>query len=548
MVGRYGDVGVVESVVGSSSSGVHNDFVDCRGVRFPLGGVVSSRLIDEVHSLFVPEKGSSLIESCRDSIVLFAHYMLGVRLYAWQAVALSLFEDSVLGRSDVRDFPWVTSRQIGKSTCLQVAALWVTVFNHRPVGMFSQTIVNVFSATNRQAGKLVDKIRLTMNKADSFMHRKYKGQYTDKSGRFFRNLIDPKRANNASTISFRAYDESVHGRFLLVGSEAGSYIESHPPTSGVLGETVSFIFLDEAGRKDKISDDFFYEELSPIGDAADAVRVYTSTPWEPSGFFFDLCNPRPGSSVNACVLRFTIDAIKFEDNSHAQTQYSSVMKRILGWREAGRHDSIRKSYYAEFVRGEKSFFSPSKVEDMFNDSLAPVAAFSEPCVMGVDFGGGVNSPTVVTIVSLTDQGKIRRLMDFSYPVNKDLSLLDDIAGWMKVFNVVDIVVDDCAAGVTHMNKMEQERGWTITRMPFKTYKMQKYTAFRIMLNKGLVESYEDDALRDEMNSMQKSGQSSQSVSCPKHGSDDLIDSFVIASFNYVDDEVSRVKFLSLDDY
>ena len=72
---------------------------------------------------------------------------------------------------------------------------------------------------------------------------------------------------------------------MLAGSKVGSVIKSYPPTTGVLGETFTIVVIDEAGLSEKISDQFFYETVYPTGNKNNAIRIYTSTPWVPSGFF-----------------------------------------------------------------------------------------------------------------------------------------------------------------------------------------------------------------------------------------------------------------------
>ena len=46
--------------------------------------VVDKKFVAKMYKAFVPPKGVGLLESCRDDVVLFSKFMLGVELRAWQ--------------------------------------------------------------------------------------------------------------------------------------------------------------------------------------------------------------------------------------------------------------------------------------------------------------------------------------------------------------------------------------------------------------------------------------------------------------------------------
>ena len=131
---------------------------------------------------------------------------------------------------------------------------------------------------------------------------------------------------------------------------------------------------------------------------------------------------------------------------------------------------------------------------------------------------------------------MRRLYHRAYPVGQDLSLIEDVERLLKDFKVERIIPDECPAGDFLIRTM-MEKGWNITPMNFRSEKVKKYGAFRAMLNKGKIQSYDDDELKTEMLAMEFSQGSKQSVIQHAPGyTDDLIDSFVMSSYHFIQDD------------
>lgn len=526
--------------------------------------VVDEGFVLRMDSYRVLPRGVGLVEGSSVSPVFFAERMLGVRPYSWQVYVMELFRRAVLDRAerleldvsglvpegdgslvvrvDGREFVILTSRQIGKSTLVAVLSLWVTLFNKVPGTLFFNTSVLIVSASDDQSKKLLREMGRLLLLGDSKMSG-YLGSDGESlfGNEYFSRLLSDSDPNNTSTITFKKYDSEVHGSYLLKGSLQGSSIKSYPPTSKVLGETASVLWVDEAAFTDRISDTFLYDYLYPVGNSTNALRGYTSTPWTTSGFFYRMVDPDgiydEGDFLVCC---FTIDAIRLENPSY----YASVMKTIKGLEADGEIDKVQRAYYCRFVKGEKTFFVPEKVNDCFDSSLSLSTGCGLPCDLGVDFGGQVASKTVVTISRFDEvTGLVTRLYSHSYPVQEDMGLLDDISELMSRFNVQRVVVDDCPAGDFLIRVMEQDRGWLVTRMNFRTDKVKKYTAFRNLVNRGLFVSYPDNELKVEMNALEVSSGGSRSVIKHAPGySDDLVDSLVISCYHFLSDELSGAKF------
>ena len=374
---------------------------------------------------------------------------------------------------------------------------------------------------------------------DSHMKEAYKYEID-----FFTALLDETQPNNTTTISFKPHKHQ-HGEYLLIGSKNGSVIKSYPPTAVVLGETASVVIIDEAGKTDRISDTFFYDYAYPTGNSTDAIRIYTSTPWVLSGFFYRMVDPADDfSDTNIDKVLYTIDAIKIENPKY----YKTVKKIIDQMNEDGKTDEVQRAYYCRFIKGEQSYFDPDKVMNVFDRDAVALPEFKGECDMGIDFGGQKTSKTVITISYLDKEEHIQRIYDKVYEVQKDLSLLDDVEQLLKEFNVQRIIPDDCPEGDFLIRRMIEEKGWNVTPMNFRTDKVKKYGAFRSMLNKGKVHSYEDTELKTEMMALENSQGSRQSViMAPPGYNDDRIDSFVLSSYHFLQDDTG-FKVYDWDDY
>jgi hypothetical protein len=496
---------------------------------------VNEEFIESVEVLREPDKSGGLIQAGSKNINVFAEKMLGIRPYAWQAYWMDQITQAVNDKEIPREFLALTSRQVGKSTALAIMATWMCVYNKYPGTVGNSTIFGIVSASDVQAKKLLYEIKKLLRMGDRFMERTYKDDNGDPvfGKNFFSDLLDENEPNNTTTITFKPYNQGVHGEFLLKDSLSGSTIKSYPPTSSVLGETFTVVVIDEAGKTDKITDQFFYDYMYPTGNSTNAIRIYTSTPWVSSGFFYRLVNPDNNySDSGASTVTFTIDSIKLENPKY----YKTVMKTVDQLNADGKTDEVQRAYYCRFVKGESAYFNPERVIDMFTNEYQPYEQYREPCDMGIDFGGQVTSKSVITISSLGNDGKIRRLYRRVYEVGKDNNLIEDVEELLSRFNVQRIIPDDCPQGDYLIRQME-EKGWNINRMSFRKEKVKKYGAFRSSLNKNHIESFEDDELRTEMLALEIAEGSRQSKIQHAPGySDDLIDSFIMSCYFFVQEE------------
>lgn len=503
-------------------------------------------ITDEVKELAkqysTPNSDEGIFKASRENPIIFAEKMLGVTLYTWQKIAVKRIADAVFGRTPIKRFFGLTSRQVGKSTLVQIVSLWLIVFNLKPATISNNTSVLLTSASDDQAKKFLRDIKKAIRIGDTKM-----SEYKDDDGSsvfgdtFFADLIDPNAENNSTTISFVAYNPEIHGEYLLKDSKSGSFIKSYPPTSIILGNTGSVIIIDEAGKNERITDLFYYEYIYPTGDSTDALRINISTAWESAGWYYsEIRSFAEGKDPDMEVFCFDIESIK-EDNPK---QYENVMKRIQKMLDDGRFGEVRRAYYCEFVKTELSFFDPDKVIECFT-KYKPFVNYNAECDLGIDFGGQTTSRTVITISRLLENGVVQRIYDKAYDVGEDDTLWEDVIQLCHDFNVQRIIYDDCAAATYFVQKLEQWGKRELQGMVFRAEKNAKYTAFRSLINRGLLQTYPDPELQSEMLALQfEKGRKASNIHVPLGYRDDKIDSWVISAYFYLieEEEVEMIDF------
>jgi len=108
---------------------------------------------------------------------------------------------------------------------------------------------------------------------------------------------------------------------------------------------------------------------------------------------------------------------------------------------------------------------------------------------------------------------------------------------------IGIITHNCPEGYYLIQQME-ERGWNVKPMSFKKDKVAKYMAFRSFR----VKSYKDLVLEQEMKSIQEEETiRTTKIRKPSGGTDDMIDSFVMSCYFYLEPKQNDFKFYDLGD-
>lgn len=213
----------------------------------------------------------------------------------------------------------------------------------------------------------------------------------------------------------------------------------------------------------------------------------------------------------------------------------------------GMEKRFKQEYEAKFTVQETAFFENDDVMSMFMKTMSKLHEFDGECDLGVDFGM-VHSHTVLTVSRLSDGGVVERLYHHRYDFGDDDNLIEDIASLLNRFNINRIIPDDCSEGYNAIQEMKK-RGWNVKPMNFKRDKVSKYFAFRAFLRQGLIKSYADKALEEEMVGLQEAETvRSTRISKPTGGTDDLIDCFVMSAYFYLEPKKSELKTYDVWDF
>lgn len=460
---------------------------------------------------------AKFVTECKNDPSLFMKHMLGIPPYTWQKLIL----DDI--KSGNKRLIVDTSRQIGKTTLCAAVSLWVCWCNKARSGIGKNTKVGIFSRSDDQAKKIIYEIRNLITNGDIRM-RKFSRSPNDRYAQgYFKTLIDysQKAESTKEAITFKQG---------IAHSKVGSFIKSYPPTDAGLGNFFDYVFVDEASRLD---DDIFYRVISPTMDKYNATTLLTSTPAGLSGFFFEMFDPFDDDDKHEYKRHYyDIKSIIHDDPE----QHRAVMNKVEDWIRKGKRLLAEQEYFGKFTSNDQSFFEFDDVENMYDKGLVQMMSCSEECDMGVDFGGAKTSRTVITISKLDSDGIITRLFDKVYPVKGDDSLITDMVDLKKRFNIQRIIVDQCPEGDYAIREMKN-RGWNITGFVFAREKLSKYGSFRAKLHQGQIKSYKDDELAIEMRALnQLQGVQRTMIKAPKGYGDDIIDSFLMSVYFYIDEE------------
>jgi hypothetical protein len=464
-------------------------------------------------------KNKPFLDACAEDPVLFLAHMLGIKPWTWQFIVLRDYKDGK------RKIGVCCSRQVGKSKVLIAGLeLWRHIFNkgynNYPTyrNKNKNTFDTILSVTDEQAANLIDEIKLLVKDGDEYMRR-----YKTKDGKlmfghnWFSSRIDLRKSTQ----------ETIRGVKTEYTKKAISQIKSFPPTSRYRGTTSTGLIIDEVAFID--DNEFIVNVAQPTVRAIGDTQIYVSTPNRPEGFFYDIIDPDDKYDQHDYErYMFTIDCIKYDDAEY----YSKVKADINRMLMEGKQNAVMREYYCSFVSSTANYFPLDKVKEAMRPDVQKSFSSTERCIVGIDFGGMNKSHTVITVVTApNDEGVSKRINCWRYPVKKEGNIVQDVEENVhKHFNVIATVVDNCPAGVIIIQQMKA-RNWNVVEFNFNRKSKGEYMSkFRSKLSKGLLVSYEDGWLYEEFSSY------SDDLKPLGSGSDDGIDSWMLATYPFLDDK------------
>jgi hypothetical protein len=458
-------------------------------------------------------------EYARDHPVVFAYFLLGIRLRKYQAYAL----DKILDNQNTM-ICW--GRQLGKSVMLALFVFWATFFNKYPSGFDKSTRVIFISHTEDGAKKIIEEINRFIEIGNMHFYQVSQGKYKG----YFQNYI--KGINNVFQVSF-------------VRASVTSFVKSFPPTSRIVGNTGSILIIDETARLNLngIAEDKFFREYAEPTVSANpfAKKIYSSTPEGITGYFYNSFDP-----FNL-YTEHLFHRIWFPYFIHDDKAYTdSIEDKKREYERNGEFMKFQQEYLAMFVSAEGNYFSHDKhLVKIFDPTLHPVTSFDGKCNLGIDFGGQRTSHTVMSISTekevIINEKKVKviyRLWHKRYPLKGDSDLIPDIKKLKLNFPKLTSTIDSLGGNyiIPEIKKLLPTE-----EMVFRRDKETKYDFFRVMAFRGQIKSYIDEQLQREMYAL------TNDIKAPNGYTDDNIDSFVMSAYPYLKDDRKFKPLYTWDD-
>jgi hypothetical protein len=478
-------------------------------------------------------KGIKALDNKRakESISYFAFWYLGIKPQRFQHM---IFKEIEKGN---KRLAVVASRQIGKSLAYQVAVLWAAFYDKFPTGSSSNnqnTKIVVVSRSDEQAKKFMNDIRNLMFAGDARLHDLTGGS----SKEFFTRRIDTKKENTKTAITLLPRR----------GSSVGPTIKCFPPTGATRGETANILVIDEAGWVD---DDVYNEDIKKVITRTNGLILLSSTPNGQKGFFFQTIDPFDQFKVKE-YKRFCFPWQVCEDDR----QIKMVNQDLEFAEKTGNMRSFRQEYECSFEANNQAYLSSEKIDEMVDDLLALVYEYKDnQSVLAIDYGM-TNSRTVVTISTKESETKPYRLLyQKEFPSEFDESeLLNPVNNFSiealsKRFNFQAIVVDDCPQGYT-TNKQLEAKGYYVLKFNFRSDQADRnrgYSGFRSLIHQEKIRMPEIEDLTLQMKQLEVSqGKIHESISKPKGGRDDRVDSFMMSLYPWILEELGDEGFSTVE--
>jgi len=458
---------------------------------------------EDYFSQFALPDGRFKMPFARESPTRFSYFMLNTKPRPHQ----HHFFNNIL---DTDRLLVVKARQLGFTTAIAMFALWAAFFNKYKSGVNKNTKIGIISKEDDAAKKVLLQVRDLIRIGDGWMSMLLKGK-PSWSQTFFSGML--KEPNTTEVITFKN----------------GSFIKSFPPTSKVRGNSFDIVFVDEAAfLRCEDPNGFYYKVIEPTTVDTNGKIIILSTPNGQSGFFYDLADPFNQQSTHDFRRLFYHYSVSHDEN---YLRFIEKQKRIMDTAD------FEQEYCCSFNSSKKNFFIPQKVDEAIHPELDQSDWSGYEFVAGIDFGM-TNSRTVISLATKKDD-KICVPYVFRFNASADVNLvvpkLESLkrSGW----NIVKVVADDCPQGNAIISQLEKS-GWYVEKFNFKRDKNKYYVSFRSFLNDGLIWILKHEILTKEMHELrqEETKQANLRIHKPNAGTDDCIDSVVMACSQYLDDK------------
>mgnify|MGYP003146766990 CR=1 FL=1 len=444
---------------------------------------------------------------------IFAKFYLGIEPFVYQ--------DKVLNDNSKRIIV-CSSRQIGKTYVTAIRALHYAMFNE-------DSSILVFSRNNNQSKKFLREMKNIMQLGmDNLKHTmdKQPSTYWDEPGPWiFPQNIDKKKPNNTEEFSLTN----------------GSIIRSLPATDSSRGYTADLVIVDEAAF---VQDEIFEMVIEPTVRFTGGSIILLSTPNGQKCYFYHLFDPLDKREENDYSRYWWKWELCPNENIKKMTEKK---RKVL--------DPMRfaQEYEAQFTVDADSFFQSRKIREATRPDLQlKYADLENHYVCGVDYGV-INSKTVVSLSYFDERDSTVYLAyQKEFPGGYDNAQLPRFLEELETkFNIIHYVVDDCPQGESPTQALERV-GKKVRRVYFGKEKVGMYFRFKEGINmrdddEGFGRKVRFPKLKkliEEMNALQMRDSKrglTYLIEKPQGGSDDRIDSFVLSTMPFLEEELREFK-------
>jgi len=417
-----------------------------------------------------------------------------------------------------------TRQATGKSVGIAIIALHSAYYNSMPSGIHKNTKVGIISKSDEQSKKLMNEIKRLVSFGDLEMAKRTMHLQNHPNPRFrniftkdyFSGKIDKNATNNMTQMSFKD----------------GSFIKCFPPTDACRGESFDIAIVDEAAFVDE---NIYKDAIYPTITQTRGTIILSSTPRGQKGFFFKIFDPF-NIQENHEFTRFWFNWRQCENPDIRD----DILKKQAQAQLDGDTKSFQQEYDALFTIDSEAFFDADRVDDAVDKSLNLERDSPLPVCVGVDFGM-VNCPSVVTIVA-EDKDGLKLVNQVCYPLGThDTVVYEDLKDINKRFNVLKFVLDDGPQSFRTITDLQKE-GHPLLPFSFKKDKIKGYYLFRGALNNGRFIMPHITGLIVEMKALvNESGYLNEKICKPRGGSDDRIDSVMMACFPFLKQDDAPTK-------
>jgi len=455
------------------------------------------------------------LRKARQHPYLWAKWVVGVKPRDYQWKLLDMMKRS-------KRLGAVTSRQVGKSFCIAIFAFWAAYNSVTPRKIDDKTKIGIVSRTEDQAKKLLNDIVNIIERANNTYMKLARNNKIPGYNNYFTEKYAKKPSKSKLEWS-------------------RGIIEVFPPTDSVLGESLSFLIIDEADKLKTVDDLYYFWESSAMPTVKETQGAFFafSTPKGVPTPFYDVINPEEGNPMKGWQRIWYPWTINVEGWAYGWAERAKYIAN-------GREIFFATEYEASFKSGAFSFFHPDRIDDCINRGRGAIMECNQPVYVGIDFSGGGECRTAVSFAYFdTQEEKSVVLYSKEFPQGyQNDKLVTFLKEFRNRYNIKNIVAEKCPAGETPIALMKRA-GFRVIEFNSRADKINAYMNLEIAINNGSVELYNNKELLSQLKGLESKETAMGNIQIRKSKGmlDDVADSMMFAVSEFVKPKRKGKRFI-----